>query len=226
MYKEDKSAKLIVSKLSDIINIIIPHFQKYPLLGVKYVDFQLWVMCVNLIAKKEHLTSEGLAKIISIKSALNKGLSDELKLIFKDIKPLERPEYKISDNLLNPYWVSGFSEGDSSFQVSVSNTTNQVRVIYNINLHQRDLPLILKIQEFFGGAGKISNYKNAVQYVIASIKCTDKIIIPHFDTFHLKGNKLDNYLIWKEIACLVRDKAHLSLRPRPDLGLAERRRRD
>ena len=208
--KEDKSVKIIVSKMSDLINVIIPHFKKYPLLSAKSVDFQLWVMCINIIAKKEHLTLEGLTKIISIKSALNKGLSENLKLRFKDVKPLERLDYRISDIPLNPYWVSGFSEGDSSFQVSVSNNTNQVRVIYNINLHKRDLPLILKIQEFFGGIGNISNYKNAVQYSIVSIKSIDKTLIPHFDTFELKGNKLDNYLVWKEIACLVKSKSHLT----------------
>ncbi len=40
---------------------------------------------------KEHLTLEGLKKILAIKSSLNLGLSNDLKLNFPDIYPLERP---------------------------------------------------------------------------------------------------------------------------------------
>lgn len=66
-------------------------------------------MCINLLAYKSHLTTEGLNKIISIKYALNKGLPESLKIAFKDVKPLIRPEYKSSNISLNPHWVSGFS---------------------------------------------------------------------------------------------------------------------
>lgn len=94
--------------------------------------------------------------------------------------------------------------------MSISSKTNQVRVIYSIGLHKRDLPLILKIQEFFGGIGKISFYKDAVQYTVADANIIEGTIIPHFDTYSLWGNKLVNYLIWKEIFFLVKTKAHLT----------------
>jgi len=200
----------MVRKLDDIINVIIPHFYKYPLQSGKVIDYQLWVRCVNLIAKKEHLNLEGLTKIVSIKSALNKGLSENLATVFDGIKPLTRFEYKSSESPLDPYWVSGFSEGDSSFFVSIANKTKYVRIIYSIGLHARDLPLIYRIQGFFGGSGKMSNYKNSVQYAIADFSSIDEIIIPHFDTFELKGNKLHNYLIWKEIAGIIKTKSHLT----------------
>jgi len=87
-YENEKSAKYVVSKMSDLTNVIIPHFSKYPLLSAKCIDLKLWVMCINILVKKEHLTLKGLNNIISIKSALNKGISDNLKLKFNDIKPL------------------------------------------------------------------------------------------------------------------------------------------
>lgn len=58
--KNGKSANYIVKKLKDIVNIIIPHFKSYPLQSGKCIDFQLWSMCINLLAKKSHLTTEGL----------------------------------------------------------------------------------------------------------------------------------------------------------------------
>jgi hypothetical protein len=36
---------------------------------------------------KEHLTNEGLKKIVSIKAVLNNGLSNELKIAFPVIRP-------------------------------------------------------------------------------------------------------------------------------------------
>lgn len=203
------SASFMVRKLEDIIDVIIPHFEKYPLQSGKIVDYRLWVMCINIIANKEHLTLDGLTKIVSIKSILNKGLSENLKTVFQDVKPLNSLEYKISGSPLDPYWVSGFSEGDSSFLVSISKK-NYTRIIYSIGLHARDLPLIYRIQGFFGGAGKIINYKNTVQYAIADFNSIDEILIPHFDTFTLKGNKLNNYLIWREIFSIVKTKSHLT----------------
>ncbi len=206
------SASYILGKLDDILKVIIPHFDKYPLESGKIIDYQLWVNCVNIIAKKEHLNLQGLTKIISIKSILNKGISENLSTIFKDIdsNPLNRLEYKACESPLDPYWVSGFSEGDSSFFVSISKKTQYIRIIYSIGLHGRDLPLIYRIQRFFEGNGKIINYKNTVQYAIADINTRDKILIPHFDCYPLQGDKLNNYLIWKEICGLITTKSHLT----------------
>lgn len=93
--------------------------------------------------------------------------------------------------------------------MTISEKTNQVRVIYSLGLNDRDLPLILKLQEFFGGIGKITSYDNVLQYRVSNLNDIRKIIIPHFDTYNLNGNKLYNYLIWKEIINLMENKSHL-----------------
>ena len=48
-------------------------------------------MVFEKIERKEHLTLDGLRKIVAIKGAINLGLSDKLKLFFPDIVPVERP---------------------------------------------------------------------------------------------------------------------------------------
>ena len=207
-----KAASFTVRRIDDITNVIIPHFKQYPLQSAKSIDFQLWSQCVEMIANKEHLSLSGLNKIVGIKSALNLGLSEDLKQNFKDANLMVRPAFRVNSNPLNPYWISGFSEGDSSFFVSISAKTNQVRMFYNINLNNRELPLIIKIQEYFGGIGNISYYdkNNLVQYIIASNQSINETIVPQFDTYMFCGNKLTNYLIWKEILLLVNSKAHLT----------------
>jgi hypothetical protein len=40
---------------------------------------------------KEHLTQEGLEKIVAIKASINKGLSDELRAAFPNVVAVKRP---------------------------------------------------------------------------------------------------------------------------------------
>lgn len=117
----------------------------------------------------------------------------------------------MSTEPINPYWVSGFSEGDASFFVTISEKSNYVRMFYAIKLNNRETPLIVKIQEFFKGMGYIVHDKNnMVQYSIVSNRIINEIVIPTFDTYRFSGNKLSNYLIWKEILGLINTKAHLT----------------
>jgi hypothetical protein len=50
---------------------------------------------MELILRGEHLTVEGIQKIVSIKASMNNGLSDLLKNSFPNIIPVQRP--KIED---------------------------------------------------------------------------------------------------------------------------------
>lgn len=63
-------------------NIIIPHFEKYPLISQKQSDYIIFKNIIELINKDEHLTKDGLIKIINLKASLNWGLSDTLKISF------------------------------------------------------------------------------------------------------------------------------------------------
>ena len=56
-----------------------------------------------LVTNKEHLTEQGLQKLIHLKSALNKGLSETLKLAFPAVLVLVRPVYTGPTAPLNPY---------------------------------------------------------------------------------------------------------------------------
>lgn len=81
--KHGKNVKdFVVTKFSDIKNIIIPFFKNYPVMGVKYKDFKDWMETAELIDEKKHLTLEGLEKIKIIKNRMNKSRS----LDFKDNK--------------------------------------------------------------------------------------------------------------------------------------------
>jgi hypothetical protein len=72
---------------------------------------------------KEHLTIEGLHKILSIKASINLGFSDELKAAFPDIVAIKKPLVQ-DQKILDPYWLAGFVSGEGCFMVILINTSS------------------------------------------------------------------------------------------------------
>jgi len=62
-----------VKSLKNLVTVI-DHFDIYPLITNKYADYILFKSIIQLMLSKEHLTNEGLLKILSLKASLNNGL--------------------------------------------------------------------------------------------------------------------------------------------------------
>jgi hypothetical protein len=77
------SAEYRVFSIKDL-KVVLDHFDKFPLISEKYGDYLLFKQAYQLIVNREHLTPEGLRKIISIKASINKGLSEPLKEAFPE----------------------------------------------------------------------------------------------------------------------------------------------
>jgi len=78
-----------VRKINEIIELI-KFFDKYPLISRKRGDYLLFKEIVSIMQMKEHLTLQGIQKIINIKATLNFGLSKELQLMFPETIPVLR----------------------------------------------------------------------------------------------------------------------------------------
>ena len=76
-------------------------------------------MVHGIIRRKEHLTQEGLIKIIAIKASMNWGLSEKLKLTFPNVVPVERPLVK-NQKIHDPNWLAGFTSGEGSFMIKIT----------------------------------------------------------------------------------------------------------
>jgi len=62
-----------ISKFDDMTDKLLPFFQKYPIQGVKLLDYFDFVSVIELMKKKVHLMEEGLEQIRKIKSGMNRG---------------------------------------------------------------------------------------------------------------------------------------------------------
>lgn len=206
-------ASFNVNKLSDFTEHLIPHFERYPLQSTKLINYNIWKAIVTLMINKEHLSHDGLIKIVSLKAGLNNGLTPILKENFPNVNPTE---VQANDDYLNlpldPNWITGFSDGDSSFYVSESANSNQFQAYYKINLNEKELTLLKRIQDFFEGLGLISNHAagHASYFRVANRSNLVSAIIPHFDNYPLVGNKLLHFNLWKEIVNILNTGEHLT----------------
>ena len=83
--KKDNAVYFTVKSVKDLMNVIIPHFEKFPLLTEKQADFVLFKEIVTIMSNKQHLNIEGLNKILMLKSSLNKGLTPFLSENFPNV---------------------------------------------------------------------------------------------------------------------------------------------
>jgi hypothetical protein len=79
------------------------HFDNYPLITQKFVDYQLFKRALDIIKSKEHLSIEGLKKLVSIKASMNKGdLPLSLSTVFPDLIIIQRPLTQ-NQEIKNPF---------------------------------------------------------------------------------------------------------------------------
>uniref|UniRef100_UPI0022FD461E hypothetical protein n=1 Tax=Drechslerella dactyloides TaxID=74499 RepID=UPI0022FD461E len=215
----NNSVSFNVTNIKDIKNVIIPHFIKYPLLSNKLIDFKLWQECIELLYNKEHLTESGLNKLISLKSALNLGLSDNLKDAFPNVVPIERPTYSIDlSKKLESGWVSGFTDGEGYFGVEISKSSNSksgysVQLKFVITQNIRDLLLLESLIKYFNCGNLIIDSRKSnsgVYYRVTSFKDINEKIIPFFIKHPLVGQKYLDFDNFCKVAKLMSNKSHLT----------------
>ena len=82
--RSDKTLKYEVRSILDLVDKISPHFKQYPIVSSKNIDARKFFGICEMMAKKEHLTKEGLQIILTIASDINS--SGKKKFLRKEIK--------------------------------------------------------------------------------------------------------------------------------------------
>ena len=98
------SSKEVVSfraRSLDDLQVIIAHFDKFPLKTKKQADFELFKRVVNKLSLKEHLSLKGFKEIVSIRASMNLGLTYALNKAFPEVSPVPRPTVK-DEKVINP----------------------------------------------------------------------------------------------------------------------------
>ena len=124
-------------------------------------------------------------------------------------------ENKNENYNLNPNFITGFSDGESTFSFSISRSNSKrgwiITLSYSIELHRKDIDLLKKIQSFFA-VGKIQTRSRGghVIYAVKSLKDLHNVIIPHFTKYPLLTQKRADFELFKLVVELMMNKEHLT----------------
>ena len=214
IYKHgSQSLQFKVKSIKNLV-VIINHFDKFPLNTKKFADYKLLEQAFKLIQCQEHLTVEGLKKILSIKASMNWGLSDELKEAFPDIIPAERP-IVTNIEILDSYWLAGFTSAEGCFLVSIFKATTNigetVKLIFGVSQHSRDKILIKSFIYYFQRGGGNTNHEgNVINYKVTKFGDITQKIIPFFKKHPIQGVKSEDFKDFCLVAEMMKDKKHLT----------------
>lgn len=118
--------------------------------------------------------------------------------------------------LTSPLFVTGFTDAEGCFTIILrksarSYTGWKVEANFIINLHKKDVELLRRIQEFFGGIGRISKERNGCRdFTVSSLDQIITEIIPHFDKYPLITQKLGDYILFREVVMIMKQGRHLT----------------
>jgi len=91
-----KNAVFRVQVLSELVNVIIPHFTAFPLITTKVITFTVWAQAVALFSAGAHKTEEGFMQIVSIYAAIGRGVSKTVAVHFPNLQPVSLPKYELT----------------------------------------------------------------------------------------------------------------------------------
>ena len=207
--RKDGYVDYVVTSKKDL-EIIVNHFDNYFLITQKFSDYKLFRQVYELIICKQHLTIEGLKKALSIKSALNNGLSDSLKTVFPNIIPENRPKV-INQKIPDPHWISGFVDGEGCFFVTLINKSKGAGLIFKVTQHIRDAELLKSFVGYLGCGRYYTCSPRAGDYIVTKFDDIKTNIIPFFNKYPVLGNKASDFCKFKQVAVLIENKTHLTL---------------
>ena len=118
-----------------------------------------------------------------------------------------------NNKLLDPWYITGFVDGEGCFLISVTKDSNSktgwgVTLGFSIHLHSKDFPLLERIKMYMG-VGNILLKTDRCIYQVRSLK--DLVsVIDHFDKYPLITRKRADYLLFKQAFELIKLKKHLT----------------
>jgi len=121
---------------------------------------------------------------------------------------------EVQNSKINPWFVTGFCDGEASFSVSIYLDKRikgwDVKPSFQISLNSKDINLLLQLQEFFS-CGTIVTSRNEVSFRVNSLKDLTNLIIPHFSIYPLLSKKAADLILFTKIVKLINNKVYLTI---------------
>lgn len=213
--RKTDTKKFHINSLNSILEKVIPHFDKYPCLTSKELNYKDWKKISLIMSRKEHLTEKGMEEIKNIVSIMNKNRSFEDK--YNHCKSflglsLQDSNYVINTNF-SPYWVQGFLTGEGLFYIYLNDATINPSLELGQNNH--DVAVLIALKKFFNGGyikpkynfNDLEQCKNSRSLNRFILRNTESII-EFVDQYPMLTRKQLDYVDWKKAVELKNKGLH------------------
>jgi len=139
-----------------------------------------------------------------------------LNFTMKNNKNFAAENNSLSLPILNPNYVTGFTDAEGSYHINISMDKKcragwHVQLIFTIKLHKKDHPLLKRLQSYLKGVGNIKERTDeCFEYRVSSISDL-AIIINNFEKYPLVTQKQADFKLFKQAFELIKRKEHLTI---------------
>lgn len=194
---------IVVSSMNDLLDIIIPHFDKYPPRRGKLISYLIFRTVVLAMKDKVHSSPEGFLKLLdlsyfthntSTRTIESKQVIENRVGIInksKDFVPIDFSGVSVTSCVnLNKDFVAGLFDGDGNLGFSFRK--RKIQSFFQITQGIDDYSLLLELITFFQ-CGNVSsvwgNKREARRYRVSSISNLVEKVQPVLESVELKSIK-------------------------------------
>lgn len=205
-----------VGKFEHIANIIIPFFEKYPLLSFKQKDF----MSFCHIFKEYRSYRQKNPRTPNYNKTLAASMGKHFENLLGKYRQARKKE-PVDNNICEAHyppvgsvtitndWFAGFADAEGCFYVSI--VKDYPRPQFILGLHPRDYPLIQSLKQFLGCSTTWIRKDGAHIFQVNRINDLILKLIPIIEAGGgLRTTKQLDFNKFKEIVKLISQKLHLT----------------
>ena len=196
--KTRNSAVFTVSKMNDIISVILPIFNEFPLQTSKHLDFICFSKAIlikmNSTGTLKRISETNLNQIKYFKTNMNKH-----RLVI-DKQELDYLTKKVS---INAWWLLGFVEGEGTFgykhlvpYFQVAQHKKNLFILNAIESYLLKLPKDTKNNKEFKMHYSLNHKTNVYSMSIIGIDTLYNYIVPFFEGISFQTRKTVDYKYW------------------------------
>ena len=117
---------------------------------------------------------------------------------------------------INPWYISGFVDGEGSFLVSFSKRSKmglgiEVRPSFTVSQHARNKEVVCELQRYFQcGSVRFNSRDQTYKYEVRSLNDLVYRILPHFGSHPLRTSKQRDVDMLRHVCHLMISKQHLT----------------
>lgn len=214
--RKTDTKKFHICSLEFILEKVIPHFDLYPCITSKELNYRDWRKIAIMMKHKEHLNNKGIQKILDIVSQMNTNRSFDDK--YNYCKSALGMTLDANGKFLIKYdlpkdWVQSFLTGEGLFYIYSDGTNIQPSLELGQNSH--DVAVLLALKKFFNGGyikpkynfSNLEECKNS-RSVNRFILRNTETIIQFVDQHPMLTRKYLDYVDWKKIVGLKNAGLH------------------